>query len=347
MPSSTEKILGHIQPLNIETSRTVNYSKMKMSPIGRICFRGDDRKPKTIFNTGFEKREVISERLFDKIKQIYKEHIQTQPFEPKKFIKAVEDIRELVASDASFDLVQEFSNLNEFVYESWLAKILFSHKKNRLVVASDDEIKDIKKGIYSPFESHQLVSVSKRFKTAALFPIPSEVDEDFTRDNTYIYAVYLREGYDVHMQGVVSSLLNASTSKEEVVKAFKKANSHLSAKKLEHHIQNILHVEKISNMGIKEAMLMYIEEIVTKNISSEDIIAAVPIRRQFQLTNEGFLSGTFQLENDVQMNIDCELDKKTIKQVESFLKKEIKLNHKAKLPEPEEGYYEGFRLEMA
>ncbi|BCA93948.1 hypothetical protein TUM19329_03090 [Legionella antarctica] len=316
-------------PLNVPSSKTVDRSQMTLSPIGRICFRGDSRSPDDVFAKGFKLREIITEKLFKKIEDIQTTHLDNKGFNPQKFIEDVDALTEIIKEEATEGLVKEFLGLPSFLKDGWISQVVDWVANDSIVVIEDNQKEDLKKGIYRPFESQNFISLSKRFKSALLFPVPGSLTDKPLQDKTYLYAVYVEEGYDVHMQGIVSSLINAHTSEKDLLSAFKKANPHLSKEQVEDHIKKITVIQNIMNISLEDAVMMYAEEIVCKSIPREQIIAAVEVDRQLRLNDENQPSGTFKLKTEVTVNEDCTRPEKTIKQVEDFLKQEIKINQQA------------------
>ncbi len=324
---------------------------MPLSPIGRVCFRGDSRSPDDIFVKGFKLREIITENLFKKIKEMHQNHlaINSRQFNPQKFTEDMDALSEIIKTEATEGLIEEFSGLPSFLYDTWVNRVIHKVTQGAIVVTEDENKADLIKGIYRPFESQNFISVSKRFKSAILFPVPESLaDTPPMQDNTYLYALYVEEGFDVHMQGIVSSLVNADTSESGLLSAFKKASPYLNEQQVNLHIQKLTTIQNIMNTHLEDAMKIYAEEIACESIPREHIIAAIKVERQLTLNDENQPCGTFKLKTGVSVNDQCTQPLQAVKQIEAFLKEEVRINQQAHkqgtnavaktLPQPEEGF---------
>lgn len=355
---STEKILSIIhQPLTVPTTRSVQQSDMRMSKIGRICFRGDSRDFSKIFQEGFCVREGITQRLANKLKEIRANHlINASLFDSVVFCKEMEELKNLLQTDATQGFCQEFLALPVAYYDAWVNGVCSLLSEDGLVVMdSEQELQEYKQEsetiISRPFYSHHMISSSKRFKSALMFP---EYDESKPSRNrsSFLYAVYVEKGFDVHMHGVVSTMLNAKpTSYAELKELMTTANPGLAEGMVDEKIMQMQSAQKILNITLEEAMYIYAEEIISEMIPRAHVVAAISVQRKLFLQSEGFTAGTYELGDLVHINPQCTLSKETIDQVRAFLMEEIRLNKiaisskqnpsNATIPEPEEGFKKG------
>ncbi|KTD64346.1 hypothetical protein Lspi_1153 [Legionella spiritensis] len=362
--SSTKKIMDLMEvkeithnPLTIPTSPRMDRSQMSLAPVKRICFRGDSRLPKELFKTGFQVREgAITERLYKEIKAIKHKHLDSiKKFDPRQFLKDMDALKKLVQTDATSSIVEEYEKVPELYYESWIDRMLWQVKQGNIGLEDEEDFKTINNDtvILKPFHSQQVIATAKRFKSALLFPISSELSDHYQTEKSYVYAVYVDEGFDTHMHGIVSSLLHSKTSSEsDLQDAFQKLNPTLSKEDALLHVKNMLAFSDVLNMSLDEVMDAYVEEIVVPSIPSEHIIAAIPVERKIKILDDKYCQGSYRLSGQIEINPDCSLSPETINQVTSFLQEEQRLNAKAlqeknpspdaRIIEPTEGFHEGF-----
>lgn len=353
---STKKILEIIHhPQNIPTTRSVKRSDATMSHIGRICFRGDSRDCHQMFQEGFHLRAAITQRLANKIREIHLVHlIGSSTFNPEAFLMDMEELKRIAQTDASKSIIEELSQLTSLEYDPWILKThALIDADGVVIMESMDELKaykhDSESIISQPFHSHHMVATSKRFKSALMFPVYDESSELTKNKYTYIYAVYVEKGFDVHMHGIVSSLLDSKPrSLADVKEMIARVNPHLPEKMVDEKVMKIHGTHKILNITLDEAMHIYAEEIISDCIPKEHVVAALCVRRQVVVQPDGFSRGTYELGEEIHINPECTLPQKMIDQVKTFLMEEIRLNkiaiaskknpYDATLPNPEDGY---------
>jgi len=354
------EIIHH--PLTIPTTRSLDRASIHMSKIGRLCFRGDSRSYSRIFHEGFNVREGVTKRLFDKIKEIYANHLTDSLFDSKAFLEEMEALKSLVQTDATQGIKEEFSTLSRLDYGAWVEKICALEAQDGLIIMKTlKELQDYKKGTESiisrPFQSHHMISTSKRFKSALMFPEYDEFSRLEQNRLSYLYVVYVEEGFDVHMHGIVSSMLDSKPSSLAELKAIiTKVNPSLTEERVDEKAMRIQSTQKILNITLDEALNFFAEEIVSEMIPRECIIAAICVQRQLLLRSDGFTQGTYKLGDEIHINPECSLPQETIDQVSSFLMEEIRLNkiaivskqntYNAILAEPEDGYKKGHGTEF-
>ncbi len=287
---------------------SISIDEITFSQINRICFRGDDRNPQKIFTQGFKPKSVISKELYQLITNYLGRNNTTAGTYTELSQIIQQHHREKGDRWVTPDLIKTFNKESIFYINNWVNEILYGVEKGIINVVDNED--EVRKIVEEPFESKHLIAVSSRFKAAALFPI-SEYDSMKKEKVSWIYAVHIDKGFDMRMHGILGTLNDQKNHREEI-------------------------------------MNIYVDEIITEEILSENIACAVKIRKNQAIDDNGYVFGNYKLENNILTNPYCTLPQPMKEKIIAFIENEIEVNHKAWnlkntqtdniLPLPESGF---------
>lgn len=281
------------------SNRANSLTNILFGKINRICFRSDKRHPDYILQAGFNPRPTISQELLTLIESGFaRESKNREDIFTEMKLSMQKRHAQKGEGWASPEIIKSFKKTSIFYIDNWFRSIIHGvHHNDIKVVDSELEINEAMNSSFA-FGSNNLVAVSSRVRAATLFPGNSQNKMDETQQATWLYAISIENGFDIHMYAIVVELLGY------------KQNDNT----------------KSTSIPLEMAMKMYADEIITTDIPPEQIICAVKIEKTQSLDENGLIKDTYQLKEIID-NPDCMLSQQKQKHVLQFVKNEMALNH--------------------
>ena len=270
-----------------EDAIATNVQMQSVAGGGRICFRGDDREPSTMFRAGFFSRRINGSIRYNEATPapllIREEHASTYKAQGFKTVVG-----------KTFD--PSGMSPSE-IYE----RTLDGKSPKGMHVAIVPRTADI--------DSPSAVCISPRFSMAILFPPKANAGDQ--KEYTWVYAVFVRELYNTHAQQVCDGLKAIEGELGARDKTMQSGASPYGGTALrDAYVENVA------------LWPLYAQELATKKIEPADIICAIRVKRTWKGKDFTFGCDYDLFKKTLRFNRRCTVDKSQVKAIKAFLKLE-------------------------
>jgi hypothetical protein len=306
------------------TSSTVSLSSQGIEPMpqhtakshggdGRICFRGDSREPAGLFRSGLQSR-----------------YPNQQIRSPGRDYMAIKIMKRHAPYYEKMDTTRQVVYTKEAALNTY----------GNLTIATAEGAKDLRlvQGVSwvallpraRDIDLNTAVCVTPRFAMALLFPPKANANDTLTPAETWVYAVFVRSYHNTHT-------FQASEGLEALQKLYAAHAQIRQDQPVAYATPYAAEPGVIETYSDYSALWpLYAQELATKDIAAEDVIAAVKVHRDWN-GNDWTYGCSYNIwKNNLESNYLCTVDESIIRAVEKFIRDEPKTGQS---PSRSSGFY--------